>query len=688
MTSRAACRKRCSEYAAAAFLVALLGQPCGFAKADSAPSGELPSPPAGLSEAVNAEPPSLPKSDPPATNPRLESDDEWLEPARAASNIDRLASNLEHVRIVSPTDFIPAHGPFNLLVFKAFVDKDNTPSGGQPLERLSYRALIVAAGSEIGNAAALVASGDFKQTILPANIWSERATRGTSTAPGTDFKRDEIPADKTLLHLDANIDRKSVFPWLWQHARVYLIGAAGADARDARVIGSFETVIANKRWAAVLAIFACVIAYVIAAIATFRAHKTQRCYDDKGDLIGAPTASIVDTLPGAKPGTTPGFVDRCRASAINRLAGVDKGHGPLDGTNYKTVWAHIFNPVVLSAGINGLGSATNLQILFFSVIVFGVVSYIWMMTGHLTGLSTTVVLLMGISGIGATAATGADLSKNRLSFDNWAWLINRGWLPPGGVAEVNAAKWKDIFTTNGSFDVYRFQMICFSVVVGISLIGVGTQVNDLTSFEVPDALLGILGLSQVVYVAGKLVAPPTISDLDAQIDKLQESEKKLRELNDMANSTLARTNVVTWTIDSSLLQAQRAYAEYLEIWDRTRTMFQTTIGRLVPETAASKRPPFALSDIILSKLPDAPANKDYEQTLILAGIPSPGSYTWTIESGTRPANTTVAAAANNIDGVLRFAAADAIRGEYRFTLRVVGPAPSQTITKDFFLRIV
>jgi hypothetical protein len=298
-----------------------------------------------------------------------------------------------------------------------------------------------------------------------------------------------------------------------------------------------------------------------------------------------------------------------------------------------------------------------------------------------------VVLLMGISGVGATAAAGADLTKNRLSFDNWAWLIDRTWLPPGGIAEVNAAKWKDIFTTNGAFDVYRFQMICFTVVVGVSIITVGTQANDLASFEVPQALLGILGLSQVVYVAGKLVAPPSISDLDAQITKLQDSEKQLRDLNDTANATLAGTNVVAWTVDSTLSKAQKAYADYLELWDRTKTMFQSTIGRLVPETAEGKRPPFALSDIVINKLSGAPVNTDYKQTLILTGMPGPGPYTWSIDAGSYPAHTKIAAAANNVDGVLQFAAADAVAGEYRFTLRVVGAAPNQTVTKDFYLKI-
>lgn len=182
------------------------------------------------------------------------------------------------------------------------------------------------------------------------------------------------------------------------------------------------------------------------------------------------------------------------------------------------------DPVVLSAGDDGKGSASKLQMLFFSMIVLWLVFYIWLMTEHLSELSDTVLLLMGIAGVGATAAAGADLTKNRLALDNWAWLVNKKWLPQGGIASVTKAQWRDIFTTNGSFDVPRFQLVTFSVVVGIGLLATGADLADLSTYSIPSQLLSILGLSQIVYVAGKLVAPPSIADLDAQLVKVRETE--------------------------------------------------------------------------------------------------------------------------------------------------------------------
>lgn len=659
--------------------------PSAPSAADSASSGEQKKAPS--TTANTTRPPSNgstgKEEKPPQAKPSFV--ENWSDTRATATKIDALLPGLEQVRIASQHDFIPSRGPFSLLVFKAFVEKDMAPASGDKTERMTYRALIVESAPGVSGASKLVAAGGLSQAIDGAAIWSERATRGTSTAPGTDFKKDELPDGKTLLHLDADVVQGSASSWFqWRRARVYVIGAAGPDGGTPRTIGSFETVISNKNWAIAISLLGCLVAYLAAACATFFVHRAQRAFKDDGTGTGSGPA-LVPPAPPAHSSPAPGMLDGLKASFTNRHAGQDNGHGPLVGTNYATFWSHL-NPVVLSAGGNGTGSATNLQILFFSLVVFGVVSYIWLLTGQLTGLSDTVLLLMGISGLGATAAAGADLTKNRLSFDNWAWLINRSWLPPGGVAEVNVAKWKDIFTVAGAFDVYRFQMICFSVVVGIALIGAGSQLSDLSSFSVPQALLGILGLSQVVYVAGKLVAPPTISDLDAQITKLQAAEKKLRDSADVSAPSFPGANVVSWSGDAKLDAAKADHSDYLEVWQTTATMFESTLGRLVPGLAIDKRPPFRVPDVILNRLPKAAAQADYKQPLYVVGLPNAGPCTWTVSSGTFPKNMKLTAAANGIDADLSVLAVDAIAGDYRFALRVTGTSQEQTRTVELVLR--
>jgi hypothetical protein len=184
------------------------------------------------------------------------------------------------------------------------------------------------------------------------------------------------------------------------------------------------------------------------------------------------------------------------------------------------------DPVVMTAGIDGKGSLSKLQIMFFSVIVFALLLFILLRTGELSDLSQTVLLLLGIAAVGSTAAKGADLQQNRLDFENWSWLAQKNWIGVGGLAQSNEARWSDILTTDGEFDAYRYQSCIFSLVVGIALLVVG--VSQLASFEIPTTLLGVLGLSQVVYVAGKLVSPPAMADLNKAIKKLRDLEQAVQ----------------------------------------------------------------------------------------------------------------------------------------------------------------
>src|SRR5260370_7701902 len=74
-----------------------------------------------------------------------------------------------------------------------------------------------------------------------------------------------------------------------------------------------------------------------------------------------------------------------------------------------------FDPVYLTAGSDGKGSLSKLQILFFSLIVFGLLSYILARTGALSDLSSSILYLLGIAGVGSALAKRTAEQKNRLS---------------------------------------------------------------------------------------------------------------------------------------------------------------------------------------------------------------------------------------------------------------------------------
>ena len=178
------------------------------------------------------------------------------------------------------------------------------------------------------------------------------------------------------------------------------------------------------------------------------------------------------------------------------------------------------HPAQVSAGPDGKGSLSTFQTLAFSLAVATLITLLLLQTGTLVDLSGSILTLLGISGIGATIAKGTDSQRNTLSADNRAWLLRHGWIPMAKtVVDPSNATGRDFFTTDGVFDVYRYQSFIFGLVVIGGLIAAGA--NQLSTFIVPNTILGIVGLSQVVYIGGKLVTPTNISDVNAAIAGLR-----------------------------------------------------------------------------------------------------------------------------------------------------------------------
>jgi hypothetical protein len=233
-----------------------------------------------------------------------------------------------------------------------------------------------------------------------------------------------------------------------------------------------------------------------------------------------------------------------------------------------------FDPVYMTAGSDGKGSLSKLQIMFFSFIVFGLLSYILARTGALSDLSSSILFLLGITGVGSAMAKGTDEQKNRLSFENRAWLIRRGWLPPAGWAAVNQASWHDIITNDGGeFDVYRYQSCIFSLTVGGALLVNG--VNELASFTIPQTLLGILGLSQAVYIGGKAVSTSAVAELDNAVTSLRAAEKTYSDASMAQSSADAAAGAA--------LLVQSSYLDYMNKAKDARVLFELLTDRKITD---------------------------------------------------------------------------------------------------------
>ncbi|MHC1949625.1 hypothetical protein IF803_35395 [Bradyrhizobium sp. UFLA06-06] len=243
--------------------------------------------------------------------------------------------------------------------------------------------------------------------------------------------------------------------------------------------------------------------------------------------------------------------------------------------------AQAWNPIRITAGPDNRGSLSAFQVFFFTILVFGMLAFVLLRIGILSDLSTTVLQLLGISGIGAAMAKGADSTKTAIDPANEAWLLSRGWYDGPAVRAAAQPTFYDLISSDGNFDVYRFQSLLFTAAVGGALFVGG--ISQLSSFTVPQNILGILGLSQVVYIAGKLVSPSSASQLNAVLTDLRTAEAEFREAVFNASSTSGPpASPAAMTMQGAIDRfGAAAYAKYLEKAKGAAKLFTDFAGRAV-----------------------------------------------------------------------------------------------------------
>ncbi|TAK47204.1 MAG: hypothetical protein EPO23_12225 [Xanthobacteraceae bacterium] len=237
------------------------------------------------------------------------------------------------------------------------------------------------------------------------------------------------------------------------------------------------------------------------------------------------------------------------------------------------------DPIRLTVGPDGRASLSKLQVLFFSLIVFGLILLLALQTGNLTDISGTVVALLGINGIGATIAKGTDAKRLTISPENRAWLLRKGWITATAPdIDLTKARWSDLITTGQEFDVYRFQSFVFAIVVGFTMIAGGF--TQLSAFTIPETILSIVGLSQAVYIGGKLVVPTETKDLNAALDDLRDREKKFRD----AATSVKKAPVATLQ-EAITLAGPNAYDAFLDRARDVSALFTSQTNIAVASTA-------------------------------------------------------------------------------------------------------
>jgi hypothetical protein len=94
-------------------------------------------------------------------------------------------------------------------------------------------------------------------------------------------------------------------------------------------------------------------------------------------------------------------------------------------------------------------------------------------------------------------------------------------------------------------------MAIFSIVVALAL--VRANLAELGGFKIPDELLALLGLSQVVFIGGKAVEKSAYNELDTKLNDVRAQEGKLREARAMAspNAPAAKAALTSAVIEAA-----------------------------------------------------------------------------------------------------------------------------------------
>lgn len=246
-------------------------------------------------------------------------------------------------------------------------------------------------------------------------------------------------------------------------------------------------------------------------------------------------------------------------------------------------WYGKWSPVAITAGAMGRGSASKLQIFFFSFVVIWLLAYILSRTGELSALSPDVLMLLGISAAGTAGAKATAVARNRLSMENWAWLVSKKLIDAEPVH--SEARWADLMISDGEFDVSKFQMLAFNLVIAAALLM--SSLTELSTFTIPANLLGVLGLSQVVYLGGKVVPANPIADLGRLTDEARGLESVFMEAvaeTWQESPPERRTPAELRDIGTAKGDALAKYSAYMKSAEAVVETAKRTFNRTAPTT--------------------------------------------------------------------------------------------------------
>jgi hypothetical protein len=197
-------------------------------------------------------------------------------------------------------------------------------------------------------------------------------------------------------------------------------------------------------------------------------------------------------------------------------------------------------------------SLSLFQIFIWTTITVWGFIYVYLVSGSLLAMTTEMMGLLGIAGVGTLAA-------------RWVATSRGSTTTPGAAATVattNAstdfAFWK-ILSTNGTFDLLKLQLFLFTVTIATYVV---YRILDTAAFPALDTnTLLLLGVSQGVYVGGKIASTTPLATAQALKLQLDVSSETLRNL-DAALKALQKEKA---DIDAAGANAEPEQADRLKV---------------------------------------------------------------------------------------------------------------------------